>query len=209
MSLAETTLSAACAVGDRKITVASATSLAAGRVVEIDGEIMRVTKDYVSGTSPNVLRGQEGTAQKAHVSGARVTHGEASDFGDPAPGTATNYPAAGQALERRSYGAAGAIAHPSPGANMLAIINGTGALAMTLAVPSKALDGSILFIVGNGKAAHTLTMTGGVGAAGSSYDVATFDANGQNAVMLIAANEVWVLLSPMTGTLTAAVPAIA
>jgi hypothetical protein len=39
--------------------------------------------------------------------------------------------------------------------------------------------------------------------------VATFDTGGQNLIRLIAANGIWVLASPMTGTLTAAVPAIA
>jgi hypothetical protein len=210
MALAETTLSAACGANDRSITVASATSLAAGRLIEIDGEVMQVTKDYVAAsTQPNVTRGLNGTAQKAHPSGARVTHGEATDFGDPAPGTSTNFPAAGLAFKRVSYSASGAIELPEPGSMRLAMLNGTSVLAMTLAVPTKAMDGVILFVVGNGKAAHTLTVSGGIGAAGASYDVATFDANGQNAVMLIAANEVWVLLSPMTGTLTAVVPAIA
>jgi hypothetical protein len=209
MALAETTLSAAVSESQSNIVVASATSIAANRLFEIDGEVMQATKDYTSGTTVNVRRGLNGTAQKAHVSGARVTHGDATDFGDPPPGVAVNFPASGKAFERRSYSAAGAISHPAPGADMLAIINGTDALAMTLAVPSKAMDGCILYVVGNGKAAHTLTVTGGLGAAGASYDVATFDANGQNAVMLVAANEVWVLLSPMTGTLTAAVPAIA
>jgi hypothetical protein len=209
MALVETTLSAACGANDRSIVVASATSVAANRLIEIDGEVMQVTKDYTSGTTVNVIRGLDGTAQKAHPSGARVTHGDAVDFGDPAPGTPTNFPAAGLAFERVSYSASGAIELPRPGSMRLAMLNGTSVLAMTLAVPSKAMDGTILFVVGNGKAAHTLTVSGGIGAAGSSYDVATFDANGQNAVMLIAANEVWVLLSPMTGTLTAVVPALA
>lgn len=209
MAFAETTLSSACGASDKTIAVASATSVAAGRFIEIDGEFMQVAKDYVSGTTVNVLRGLNGSVQKAHQSGARVTHGLASDWTDPAPGTPVQIPSAGFGIERTSYSAAGAITLPKAGAWMLAIINGTGALAMTVAVPTKDMDGSVLLIVGNGKAAHTVTFSGGLGAAGSSYDVATFDANGQNGIMVIAANEVWVLLSPMTGTLTAAVPALA
>lgn len=209
MAFAETTLSAACAVNDRFVSLTSATSIVAGRFLEIDGEFMQVTKDYVSGTTPNVIRALNGTLRKAHVSGARVTHGEASDWSDPAPGTPVHIPPAGAGWERASYGAAGAITLPRAGAHMLAIINGTAALAMTVAVPTKDMDGCRLLIVGNGKAAHTVTFSGGLGAAGASYDVATFDANGQNAIEVVAANEVWVLLTPMTGTLTAAVPAIA
>lgn len=209
MSFAETTLSSACAATDNKVSLTSATSIVAGRFLEIDGEFMQVTKDYVSGTTPNVIRGLNGTPRIAHVSGARVTHGEASDWSDPAPGTPVHMPPAGIGLERRSYSASGAIELPKAGSMRLAILNGTSVLAMTVAVPTKDMDGALLLIVGNGKAAHTVTFSGGLGAAGASYDVATFDANGQNAILVVAANEVWVLLSPMTGTLTAAVPAIA
>jgi hypothetical protein len=64
-------------------------------------------------------------------------------------------------------------------------------------------------IVGNGKAAHTVTYTAGLGNSGANYDVATFTTGGQNAMFLVAANAIWVPLSSFTGTLTAMVPAIA
>ena len=65
------------------------------------------------------------------------------------------------------------------------------ALAMTLANPTKDQDGDILIITGNGKAAHTVTYTAGVGNGGASYDVFTFATGANNTVSLIAANAIW------------------
>lgn len=211
MALATTTLSAACAVGDTSITVASATSVAAGRIIRVDNEVMVVGGGYVSGTSVPVLRGQNGTVTAAHVSSANVTHGLPSDFGDPVPGAddSTTYPAR-PGRDIRSYGAAGAIALPASGRDMVAIIIGTSALAMTVAAPTKDLDGSILYIVGNGKSASTVTFASGIGNAGSSYDVATLQNAGQVGMALMACNGFWVLLgAPVTGTTTALSWAIA
>ena len=204
MALATTTLSSACAVGDTSIVVASATSFAAGRLVVIDGEVMQVTSAYSSGTTIPVTRGLNGTVTAAHVSSANVTHGLASDFPVAAPGSDDSVLlAARPGRDRRSYSASGAIALPAAGRDMVAIIIGTSALAMTVAAPTKDMDGSILYIVGNGKSASTVTFSGGVGAAGTSYDVATFQNAGQVGVSVMAANGAWVLLNgPITGTTT-------
>jgi hypothetical protein len=208
MALATTTLSSAVAVTDSSIVVASATSVAAGRLVLIDGEFFQVTQDYVSGTTVGVLRGQNGTVTAAHVASANVTHGAAADFTVAAPGTANLRPGL-IAFTTTSYSAAGAV---SFGAAQwtTAVINGTDALAMTIAHPDSSQDGIILCIVGNGKAAHTVTYTGGLGDAGSGYDVGTFDGSGQCSVLLVAANSIWVPMpSPFSGTLTAIDVAIA
>jgi hypothetical protein len=208
MALATTTLSSAVAVTDSSIVVASATSVAAGRIVLIDGEFLQVAQDYVSGTTVNVLRGQNGTVTAAHVASANVTHGAAADFAVAAPGTANLRPGV-IPFTTTSYSAAGAVAFG--GAQWTtAIINGTSALAMTLADPDSSQDGYILAIVGNGKAAHTVTYTAGLGDAGSGYDVGTFDGSGQCSMLLVAANSTWVPLpSPFSGTLTAIDVAIA
>lgn len=85
MAYATTTLSAAVAVTDTSIIVASATSFAIDNRIIIDGEEMRVTKAYTSGTTIPVLRGQNGTATTAHASGAGVMQGiGAADFPSPA-----------------------------------------------------------------------------------------------------------------------------
>jgi hypothetical protein len=208
MALADTTLSSAVAVTDNEIVVVSATSVAAGRLVRIGGEYMQVLQSYVSGTTVGVLRGQNGTVTAAHVASARVTHGAASDFTVAAPGNPVLIPGV-MTNTTTSYSAAGAISFGV--ANWTtAIINGTGALAMTLANPDSSQDGIILAIVGNGKAAHTVTYTAGLGDAGSGYDVGTFDGSGQCSMLLVAANSIWVPLpSPFSGTLTAIDVAIA
>lgn len=202
MALSETTISAACAVDAKQIVVASATGFAAGNQVRIDGEIFQVTKGYVAGaTIVPVLRGQSGTLATAHGVTARVVVGAASDFAQQTPSQAlAPYVLAGRARLVTSYGAAGAIDLPVAGADGLAIINGTNALAMTLAAPTKDLDGSILTIAGIGAAAHTVTFTGLTGA---SLTVATFDATGKGNISVMAMDEIWVPYpSPLSGTLT-------
>ena len=208
MALATTTLSSAVTVTDSEIVVASATSVAAGRIVLVDGEFMQVLQSYVSGTTVGVTRGQNGTTTAAHVASANVTHGAAADFTVAAPGTANLRPGT-IPFTTTSYSAAGAVAFGAAQWTT-AIINGASALAMTLADPDSSQDGIILAIVANGKAAHTVTYTAGLGDAGSGYDVGTFDGSGQCCMLLTAANSTWVPLpSPFSGTLTAIDVAIA
>jgi len=80
MALATTTLSVAVALTDTSIVVASATSVAAGRLVLVDQEMMKVMQSYVSGTTVPVQRGIDGSATVAHKITANVTHGAATDF---------------------------------------------------------------------------------------------------------------------------------
>ena len=103
-----------------------------------------------------------------------------------------------------SYSAAGAIALPTPGNDAVAVINGTNALAMTLAAPTKDMDGCILIIAGNGKAAHTVAPATALNDAGSNFDTAiTFASGGKQIVVLIAINEFWCIYpSVAAGTLT-------
>lgn len=202
MALATTTLSSAVAVSDTSINLTSATSIVSGRLIRVDGEFMQVAKGYVSGTSVPVLRGQDGTATLAHVSGANVTHGLTSDFANPpaaASGVTTN--PAQPAFPLFSYSAAGAIS-PVQGIHQL---NGTAARAMTLAAPTKDQDGQILMIVSNGVAAHTVTQTTpGFGGVGGTADVLTFKADQQQAVMLIASNGAWCLFGQVAAGATIA-----
>lgn len=211
MALTTTTLAAALTAGASKMLVASATGIAAGDQGRVGDEIVQVTKGYVTGsTTVPILRGQSGTVAQAHPSGANVTHGTAQEFGDPSPQVVPGYPLAGRARTMTSYSAAGAIALPSPGSDAVAVINGTSALAMTLANPTKDQDGDILVIIGNGKSASTITYTAGFGNAGSGYDVITLQTGGQVGLILMACNGIWVILgTPITGTTTAISAAIA
>jgi len=212
MAFATTSLSAAVTIDDKKIVVASATSVAAGRLILIDGEMMRVAQSYVSGTTVDVLRGQNGTATTTHPITSEVLHGLASDFGSLAPASQTNFPYV-QATVKQSYSASGAISLPTPGSNGIAVLNAvsTTALAMTLAVPTADMDGCRLLILSrNGTGAHTITVSGGLNGAGTSYDVFTFPA-GPVAIELIAFNEVWYTTTHpgFTGTVTLLVGGIA
>lgn len=201
MSLAETTLSSACAISDRQLVLASATGVAIGYRVRVDGEILKVTKGYVAGaTIVPVLRGQDGSVAQAHGITARVVVGTQADWAQQTPAQVVpSYPIAGRARVVLSYGAAGAIDLPPAGNDMLALLNGT-AHAMTLAAPTKDLDGSVLTIAGTSAAAHAITITG---FSGGSLTVATFDGTGMCAFSVMALDETWIPYpSPLSGTLT-------
>lgn len=203
MALVETTLSAACAASDKQIVVASATGIGVGYEIRIDGEIFKVTKGYVAGaTIVPILRGQEGTLAQAHAVTSRVVCGTQADWAQSnPPQTVAPYLIAGRARVVKSYAASGALDLPPAGADAVAIINAVSAVAMTLAVPTKDLDGSILTIYGNSGAAHTVTVAGGLG--GGALVTITFDASGKCNVSLQAVDETWQLYpSPYAGTLT-------
>lgn len=204
MALTTTTLASACAATDTSIVVTSATGFAARSYVLIDQEVMQIALSYSSGTTIPVTRGQNGTVVAAHVSGANATAGTGSDFAAVAPQVNTNVPIAGRARTLTSYSASGAISLPTPGNDGVAILNGTSTLAMTLANPTKDMDGTLLYILGNGKSASTVTVSDGYGLAGSGYTVLTFQNAGVVGFTLMAANAAWVIIGapPITGTST-------
>lgn len=193
MALARTTLSAAIGIDDSKMLVASATGFAAGYVFKIDGEVFRVAKAYVAGsTTVPFLRGQEGTVATTHPSSAGVVVGVASDWSNPAAGSIVPFPLAGKSLLSASYSASGAITLPVAGSDLEVQINGTTICAMTVAAPTKDLDGCKLYISSNGAAAHTVTFTGGLSGAGTSYDVLTVNATAPVTLgPFVAINSLW------------------
>jgi hypothetical protein len=205
MALATTTLAAAVDATQNFITVASATSVAAGRLVKVDDEIMLVHKTYVAAsTTVPVLRGTHGTQAFAHPSSANAVHGDAADFdGSPAQGVAGAMSYVPR-VRRISYSAAGAITLPNEGETMVAILNGTDALAMTIADPGDDIDGAMLYVLSNGTAAHTLTFASGLGGESTSYDVLTQNSNGPCAYQFVACNGYWLAFVgvAMTGTVT-------
>lgn len=204
MALTTTTLSSACAATDLSIVVASATGFAAGSTVLMDQEICKVAQSYSTGTTIPLRRGLNGTVVQAHPKTANVTVGLATDFANPAAQTSVTYPIAGKARTLTSYSASGAIALPTGGTDAIAVINGTSALAMTIAAPTKDLDGSLLFVVSNGAANHTIQFTGGLSGAGTSYDVITVNSTAPIACVALACNGLWMSLiaTPMAGTVT-------
>jgi hypothetical protein len=203
MALATTTLSAAVSLTDNSITVASATSMAAGRLLLIDQEVFKVAQSYVSGTSVPVLRGQDGSVTSAHKVTANVTHGLASDFSNPAGQTMVTYPLV-RAVQCISITATSTLTLPVAGEDLRVILNGTSVITLTIPVPTKDMDFCELSIVGNGAAAHLLTFTGGLSGAGTNYDVITVNATAPIAFKAIACNGLWVgFAAPaLTGTVT-------
>lgn len=215
MSLNTTTLTSACLITDTSIVVASATGIAAESIGRIDDETVRVAKGYVAASlTVPLIRGQQGTLVSAHPVTANFTVGAGSDaeWGTTGASASVPTPLAGRTRRQVSYSASGAIAMPDPGTDQTAVLNFTSALAMTIANPSKALDGVILTIISNGKGAHTIDFddTVGLSGAGASYDTITFQTGGQEAFQVMAMNGAWVLIgAPITGTVTSLAIAIA
>jgi hypothetical protein len=166
---------------------------------------MRVLSVPAAATTPvPVKRGEEGSAQVTHPSGAQVAFGltainlGTADWAQPVAGQLA-IASPSKVTTVKSYSAAGAIDLPGPGQDAIAEINGTSALAMTVAAPNATIHGSKLTVLANGKAAHTITVATGLGAVGATADVITFAAGQQQAVELIASGVAWV----MAGTNTA------
>ena len=214
MALTRTTLSSAVGVDDREIVVASATGFAADRVVRVDQEFMVVQKNYSSGTTIPVRRGQNGSLTVAHVASAGVVVGDPSNTADwDSPGVAlVNNPFAGRPRKITSFTADDStIVHPPAGYDHVVILNGTSVVTITVPVPTTDMDGDLLIICGTGTAAHEPTFTGGIGGEGSGYDVLTFNGSGPCASMFVACNGVWLALTQpaWTGTVTNLVAGIA
>lgn len=200
MALTTTTLSAAQTAGSNLLALTATTGLTAGMLIQVDSEFMLCSS---VGTLNGVIRGVNGSVAAAHVSGANAVYGLASDFATPQPGMPLAYGAA-KGFYKQSYSAAGAISLPAGRNDILAIINGTSALAMTIAAPTTDMDGSVLYVSGNGAANHTITWTGGLSGAGTSYDVVTINSTKPCCICAIAINGVWnsFVATPMAGTVT-------
>ena len=213
MALANTTLGAACAATDKQITVAAATSLAAGISLLINGEFMLITKAYVVGSlTVPVLRAQEGTVQVAHANASKVrAFLLPSDLATPDPQLDTTSPLAGRARIPSSVSASGAWL-PRPGnQDELVYLNGTSVIALTLTNPTADQDGKIVTFAGNGIAAHTITYTTtGFGNVGGTADLVTFGSTQMNTFQMIAVGGFWLILGGFgTATINVTGPTVA
>lgn len=203
MALASTTLAAAIGASDGSLTVASATSLAVGRYLRIDDEVMQVQSGYVTAaTLVPVARGVNGTAARAHPVTATIVHGAAADF--PAPGV-TAFTTYQNIRPRRtvSYtGATNTFVLPVAGEDLHVLLNGTTADTITFPVPTADLTGCRVLISSNAVAQHVLTFTGGLSGAGNSYDVITINATAPASFEVVAVAGLWHLIVNPSGTLT-------
>lgn len=213
MALVNPTLSSALGVDDNVMAVSSASSLAPGMNAEIGGESIQISKGYVVGaTQVPILRGQDGTATKAHPSGATVTvFVLPSDNPAPAPGTAVLRPPAGKAVIQSEITTSAAWT-PQPGsADEEVTLNGTSVIAMTLTNPLQSQNGKRVCFKGNGIAAHTLTYTTvGFGNVGATADVYTFSATQIQSVVFEASGGFWINRGPLaTATASVSGPSLA
>jgi len=212
MALATTTLPAAITATAGELTVASATSLAVGRLILVDQEMMQVTKGYVvAATTVPVLRGQGGTVAAAHTITSTVTHGDADDFQTPGAQAFTSHPTVRPWKQVSYTGSANTVVLPTAGENLHVILNATTADTLTIPVPTADMTGTRLLISSNGAAAHILTFTGGLSGAGSSYDLITINATAPASFEFVAVNSLWhsICGAAISGTTTNIAGAIA
>lgn len=203
MSATATTLSAALGVDDPTARFTSITGMLRGMYVRVDGEVLEVLEDASSASIPvKVARGVEGTFNQAHPVSAKAIYGVGSDFPSNSPGIDEPTPFPPQmTLPVYSYSASGALL----AAQGIHYLNGTSVLAMTVAAPTTLQDGQVMYIASNGAAAHTVTFTGGLSGAGSSYDVLTVNATAPVLMgPFMAVNGLWqaAVSVPMAGTVT-------
>lgn len=212
MALTRTTLSTAVGLDDTSIVVAAATGFAQGRIVRIDQEFLVIQLSY-NGTSTTVpvRRGQLGSRTTTHVASAGVVVGTAADDWD-SPGTAAkvNNMIAGKPRIIESITADNStVTHTPAGTDHVLILNGTSVINLTVPVPTTDMDGDLLFIGGNGVAAHVVTVTGGLGAVGGTADVVTFSATQRQVFCMMAINAVWNAVALGTASANVTGPTVA
>lgn len=204
MALTTTTLSSAATFDQNFIVVTSATGFAAGNWILCDQEQMRVLSSYVSGTTIPVVRGQAGTASSAHVVTSNVTTYLGSDTTTLSPQTPVPYPVADRGKVVQSITATSTLVLPAPNADLMVVLNGTSVITLTVPLPTKDMDGTVLYIVSNGAAAHVITFTSTLNNAGSGYTSFTNNSSGTMALMVFACNGFWTVpcFPAWTGTVT-------
>jgi hypothetical protein len=225
-TVTETTTSAAVTIGTDRVVLASATNVAAGKVLYIDREALSVTS--VSSVTATVQRGMFGTAAATHASGAVVYAGSPNYFSgnDPAgPCVAANEVALkrivlgsgniyncinSQWVRFRTGGliaftVAAPITYTTAGAITikpgLSLIGSGGAIAMTLAAPTNSQDGMVMEITAITAQTHTITIAGGANGGSTATDVCTLSGSIGDSVQVKASGGVWYLIAARGCTL--------
>lgn len=187
MALTSTTLSGALTAAGTRANLASATGVAAGSLMKIDDEFVRVAA--IAGTWVDLIRGINGSVQCAHNTGAPVCHSlSGDDFSAPLP-----------APRMYSYTSAGALT-VAPGVHLVGVGAG-GAIAYTLANPGADQNGILLHVVSMSAYAHTITLATGWGAVSGDTDVITLSGAVGDGFTLISRAGTW---APVATALTAA-----
>lgn len=203
MAITTTTLSAAVGVNDQFINVASATGITAPNNQTGSGiTYLKIDQEYVlvigiSGTVIQVLRGQMGSGNAAHLNNTLVFIGLPTDF--PSQQVKFNTIEAVTATMGgmnlppiKLGGSADAIPVTGPGNY---VVTTAGVNAMTLAAPTAAQDGLIITVFSDTTNAHTITATSLFANGTALKTTATFPAFRGAGVILKASNLVWHVLS--------------
>jgi hypothetical protein len=210
MAITATTLSGAVTQSQTTLPVASATGITAPNwqtatgltYLFVDQELMLVTG--VVGTTISVVRGFNGTAAQAHVTGSQVQIGLPTDF----PSQTELYPnllaktlivAAMNQPAIFLAGTADAIPSTVPG---FYVVKTAAADLMTLAAPTAAAEGNIVQIWSDTNFAHTLTATALLAGGTALKTTATFPAFRGAGIVLRACNLVWHVLSSGNGNVS-------
>jgi hypothetical protein len=191
MALASTTITANWDLGIDRVTVTSLTGIVAGMSGFIDKELFQVSKAW-DGTNPVLIsvRGISSIQPQTHRAGTLIRFGLGSDFANPAPGVCVYLPEQ-IAEDRESYSVAGAITLPQGGRNLQVDITAAAAIALTLALPTGDMEGLTITLNSTQKAAHTVTVSGGLGLVGGAADVLTFKADQTQSCVIMAKNLAW------------------
>lgn len=222
-NLTATTLSAAVNATQKVVVVASATGVAAGKLLYVDKEAMLVQS--VSSTSVTVQRGVSGTAPSGHVSGDVVLVGSPSQFFTydvigSCTASQTVYPHVNLNTGSRfaclgsrwvvlrldgfpyfnPFGGTGVYTTATTDDGAIPLVGGVvtmakgSAQAMTLANPTLAQNGLVIHIVAISAQAHTVTFATGLYGGTSAEDVATFGGAIGDNMTLMAWNGNWLLI---------------
>lgn len=207
MAITATTLSAAVGVTDSTIAVASATGITAPNFTTgagitwllVDQEFMLVIS--VSGTVITVIRGQNGTAQAAHVTSAQVQIGLPTDFptfGEILSSSMTGKQTEGALNWPATFLTGTADAIPAGVAGIYVVKTGAADL-MTLAAPTAAQEGNVIQIWSDTAFAHTLTATALLAGGTALKTTATFPAFRGAGMILRVCNLVYHVISSGNG----------
>lgn len=187
MALVNTSLAGAMSAGATRVSLTSGTSVAVGRFLKVDAELMLVQSAVPDSTTQwNVMRGIAGTSAVAHVALAPAIHGAPADFTLPVGPPVV------------SYGADGAIAVPV--VDTLVLLTKATAAAMTLAAPAVDQTNTVT-IAGTVAAANTVTYTAGFYGDTTSSDVATFAAKVGASMTIRAQQGKWMVVALANVTL--------
>jgi len=204
MAIVATTLSGAITSTQTSFGVASATGITApnnqtGAGIThllVDQEFMLVTG--IAGTVVSVVRGYNGTAGQAHVSGAQVQVGLPTDFPSSQEaftgGTFVTSQATQAALNQPAVFLGGA-ADALTGAPGIFLVKTAGVDAMTIPTPTAAMEGNVVEVWSDTTNAHTITAASACVAAGQALKtIVTFPAFAGAGVKLCARNLKWQII---------------